>query len=1249
MYTQFGTIRRVLGAVLLGVLAAVIAAPVYSAPTVDGRFFGSGDHEIYELQAISIGGSGLYTYRDGDTLYVALVVDRSVNDNVFDGGNSGPYMQSAGWTGARNMQRLIDSEYAEFTLIFGEPGETCSETWVWKQGYAGQPGRSHPLVRLDQPNWISDTTVSGGGGISPPSMVSASSLQWNINEYITIIQAGDSAGWVLGNPDATGNNQAQNWLSPRVDGLDTVQFTDSGYPAVGQPTFIDRSDFMEWEWSMVYEWSVDLGAIATERGCPAGAIPESVVVKQGASHHSPSKTGPGDDIFVKGTAICPTDTDNPNPVRLIAEIPQPDDPDAPAVAIDSIEFQWWQIGVSTGWTSATGFAPSDYSDNPVLVPEDVLITNAGGTTLTTVTQYILDWDTSGFTNLDDFPQFEIRAVLDSNLTPEPEPIVMGLDFSADECQTSQYPVTLASFASHRNGNQVTVEWWTETETANMGFNLYGEQADGSWRRINDDMIPSEVIDSFEPQFYSFSFSGANIRRLMLEDVDTLGRAEMHGPFDVGVSSGRIPEVEALDWANIRAQNNLARNAGRPGGWRQQNYDPVRLLVDEDGVYRFTHADLLLAGMDLTGVPVAHISLTNRGEPVPFYTEARGIFRPGDFIEFFGQAMDTLHTGTNVYLLHVDNRTSRRMKESNAGRVRGPLATTYASRFERAEPSSYQVGSLFDTPWVDTRLLVRNNRPVTHEFTFELDHVVGGSSATLDLEFYGTNRSIDHLPDHHVQVFVNGQEQVSHRFNGRELQQLRLALEPGLVSGTNVVTLRLPGDTGAPVAGFDLRGFSVEYKRELVARDGALKFTASDSAFEVRGLQTNQPVVYRIDADGEVTRIRRVEVEGRRAPFTARFAGSGSLATYVIGDPDTFAVPGLEPGSSTIDIVSGQADYLMISHPAFIDGLAPLVAHHEAQGRVVRVVDVKDIFDQFSYGLFDPLAIQAYIRATAASMGYDHVLLVGSDTTDYRNFLGSNSVSFIPSLYVRTGPIVAFAPADALFVDLDDNGVADLPIGRLPVRTPVELEEMIAKILEYAGRVNRDTAVLASDKREPQAVFSRQLNQITADGLADWDIRRIDLDRKGVNEARSVLFDGIADGSSLTAYLGHSSQGRWSFEGLFNIGDVSYLTNFGRPTVVTQFGCWNTYHVSPSANSLGHRLMAEPDRGAALVMGSATLTNVASGLRFGRLLMPELLTPGQTVGQAVTAARQQLAAEQPDMLDMILGWTILGDPAIVIVD
>jgi len=263
-------------------------------PTVNGLFWGDRDNEVY--QAYKWGDNSdtvLYTDVYSGTLYVALVVDGNVNDNVFDegGGNQGTlYLQSAGWTTGREFTDLIDSEYAEFTATI------CEDTYTWKQGYARQTGAgSLEASNYLQAGWVSNNTIGEGGGTVPYGYESSSSLVWNMNHYAeaetkTYNMAAkcetDSRLPYSGTVCSAENLKSPFSLDLPLPG-DTVS-TTGGFPeeiSIGSP--ISHSFKFEWEWATVYEWSVPLSLTC--------GLPVTYSVSHISSHHSPAKTGPQDD------------------------------------------------------------------------------------------------------------------------------------------------------------------------------------------------------------------------------------------------------------------------------------------------------------------------------------------------------------------------------------------------------------------------------------------------------------------------------------------------------------------------------------------------------------------------------------------------------------------------------------------------------------------------------------------------------------------------------------------------------------------------------------------------------------------------------------------------------------------------------------------------------------------------------------------------------------------------------------------
>jgi len=80
--------------------------------------------------------------------------------------------------------------------------------------------------------------------------------------------------------------------------------------------------------------------------------------------------------------------------------------------------------------------------------------------------------------------------------------------------------------------------------------------------------------------------------------------------------------------------------------------------------------------------------------------------------------------------------------------------------------------------------------------------------------------------------------------------------------------------------------------------------------------------------------------------------------------------------------------------------------------------------------------------------------------------------------------------------------------------------------------------------------------------------------------------------------------------------------------------------------MGHRFMMEGEQGAVAVMGASTLTNANSERKLASLVFARLAN-GERLGDAVTNAKQEYAVDNPNDLDVLLGWTILGLPDLLV--
>lgn len=562
---------------LFGALMLAAASPAaLSQPVVDGLFFGTGEDALYTPYQTSENGSVLYSYLDisTTTLYVALVVNQAnVNDTVCSPQSDNAYTQSAGWPNHRSCKRLTDSEFASWTLQCA-PGSVNS--WSWQQAF-GCPQTAGPPPS----SWVSDSTCGPSSPAAdwPPGVEGSSTTSWvaNINTYQN---AGTPLAWNLYESGLSDDN----WKSPFVPSMPDDVTQVPGYPVFTTygETFGNGPNI--WEWPLVYEWSVQLGAGGTD------CADQTIFFITGLSHHSPSKSGDENDDFPPpenpemsdwGDLPDTYGTFNAsNGARHLLKVTGPylgpdlqpeldgsptadatgDGPEEGGVTFVVDSFwtpgQTRQIEVEVGNASSGALLAGWFdwnNDGDFDDPGEFFTWNVseGSNTLDLTVGAGFDWQ-----NDDLYSRF--RIFTDESEAPggtleQADYVGLATDGEVEDYYNppDTLPVSLNAFSSRFAGGGLDVEWQTASETNNVGFEIWGQGYDGEWRTLSE-FIASQGMNSALPQTYRETVSGgSDIRALSLVDYDTRGRAERFGPFTPGESYGEVQPVDEIDWEGPR--------------------------------------------------------------------------------------------------------------------------------------------------------------------------------------------------------------------------------------------------------------------------------------------------------------------------------------------------------------------------------------------------------------------------------------------------------------------------------------------------------------------------------------------------------------------------------------------------------------------------------------------------------------------------------------------------------------------------
>jgi hypothetical protein len=227
-------------------------------------------------------------------------------------------------------------------------------------------------------------------------------------------------------------------------------------------------------------------------------------------------------------------------------------------------------------------------------------------------------------------------------------------------------------------------------------------------------------------------------------------------------------------------------------------------------------------------------------------------------------------------------------------------------------------------------------------------------------------------------------------------------------------------------------------------------------------------------------------------------------------------------------------------------------------------------------------------------------------------------------------------SDDWLADFNNDGLADLSLGRLPVKTVAEMDAMVGKIVSYENMTpdpSRGALLVADTNFEaPSSV----VQSLLPSGMTVTAVNRSSADDATIH---NQIVAGINQGPRVTNYIGHGSNGVWTGASLLSNNDAPTLTNTNRLSVFTMMTCFNGYFQDAYNDSLSEALLKAPG-GAVAVWASTTLTEPsgqnAIDQEFYRLLFG---AQPATLGDAARAAKVVTTDA-----DVRRTWTLFGDPA-----
>ena len=381
------------------------------------------------------------------------------------------------------------------------------------------------------------------------------------------------------------------------------------------------------------------------------------------------------------------------------------------------------------------------------------------------------------------------------------------------------------------------------------------------------------------------------------------------------------------------------------------------------------------------------------------------------------------------------------------------------------------------------------------------------------------------------------------------------------------------------------------------------------------------------------------------PATVGLLYLGDLEMSLPEDPFVAAqVDRISAYEPALPPLARNPDYLIVTHGLFREQAERLAAVKRTEGLRPFVVDVERAYDRFSGGIVEAAAVRRLIQTLGPQLRY--VLLLGDDTFDTHDYLGTGAVAFVPSLLAWDGEFGRI-PSENRYADVDGDDRPDVAIGRLPARTPAEADVMVDKIAKASAILSAagKSHVFAVDNTGPldSASFRDAANAVAGLLPAGSTTTFADV-ADGIVTARDALVAGLRNGPLATHYFGHAGPEVWADEGLLTVDDVEAGLDMDAPTVLFVWACEAGWYQNIFGPSINEALLLAPSKGAMAAFGPTGATDpAAQKALFSRVYAP-WLTRGVTLGEAIRQAKTAALANgaAPAVIE---GWNLLGDPAL----
>ncbi len=670
----------------------------------------------------------------------------------------------------------------------------------------------------------------------------------------------------------------------------------------------------------------------------------------------------------------------------------------------------------------------------------------------------------------------------------------------------------------------------------------------------------------------------------------------------------------------------------------------KLSINSDGIYKLDYNYFKnTLGIDPASINPKQIKIFGNGggmlseannanikddltqNAIYFKEEDDGKFDPGDYILIYAEGANktsyntsarkmtietNLYSNSNYYFLQISPGDGKRLTLNNSNIQPTYWSTSFQDviryedeKFNLLDLNEYAQGG--GRKWYGDSYGPQTERIYNDKFLFQ--NLVSTDTVFLTAEFAGRSGSSSYFSMN----ILNNVLKTS------DMKLGSLGTEDTYASAGKITYSFVPKQSQISISAkynalTNSSGW-LDYIEVMASRQ--LKMTGNSMIFQdLKTLYTSDEgyIVDNVNTDAEVWNItdpgniqkETITIQGTQAKFTR---SADQLERFIIfNNTSSFPAPGFDKKLVSQNLHGiDNVDMIILYDATFEDAVKKLKEHRAAYNNMtIETVRIDQLYNEFSSGRQDITAIRDFSRMLyERNSRYKYLLLFGDGTFDYKNNLGSEPhLNFIPVYETKESfdPIFAY-PSDDYYglLDVGENGdlkgLLDIAIGRLPVNTPDQANDVVAKIIHYDNTPEtlkdwRNWIVSVADDDDPGTFVYETDAQVTSNEkrYPTFNSDKIYLDAfKLVStpggdrfpDATTAINNDIFKGCLVINYQGHGGPKGWAQERVLSNPDVTAWKNFDKLALFVTATCTFTGYDDPSVESGGELAFLNKEGGA----------------------------------------------------------------------